>query len=168
MPATGASERVDERPVGRGRSPATFAAQHLGSTCWPSSVSERRGRDQPKGCSSSRRSVVAGVHEEGSLEFPPRWLPAPSATAPTRPARWRRRPADAYAMSFSFLSGRTFTDALAGLAFTSIVSPGICPICALLTPCQAGASPLSVQRGVSPRAVELRRRRRGPRPGEMR
>ena len=29
----------------------------------------------------------------------------------------------------------------------------ICPICALLTPCQAGASPLSVQRGVSPRAV---------------
>ena len=30
----------------------------------------------------------------------------------------------------------------------------ICPICALLTPCQAGASPLSVQRGVSPRAVK--------------
>ena len=68
--------------------------------------------------------MVAGVHEEGSLEFPPRWLPAPSATAPTSPARWRRRPPDVYAMSFSFLSGRTFTDALAGLAFTSIVSPG--------------------------------------------
>ena len=47
-PATGAGERVDERPVGRGRSPATFAAQHLGSTCWPSSVSQRRGRDQPR------------------------------------------------------------------------------------------------------------------------
>ena len=30
----------------------------------------------------------------------------------------------------------------------------ICPICALLTPCQAGASPLSVQRGVSPRAAQ--------------
>ena len=29
-----------------------------------------------------------------------------------------------YAMSFSFLSGRTFTEVLAGLAFTSIVSPG--------------------------------------------
>ena len=28
----------------------------------------------------------------------------------------------------------------------------ICPICAILTPCQAGASPLSVQPGVSPRA----------------
>ena len=27
-------------------------------------------------------------------------------------------------MSFSFLSGRTFTEVLAGLAFTSIVSPG--------------------------------------------
>ena len=51
-------------------SPATFAAQHLGSTCWPSSVSQRRGR-AAKGCSSSRRSVVAGVHEEGSLEFRP-------------------------------------------------------------------------------------------------
>ena len=48
VPATGAGERVDERPVGRGRSPATFAAQHLGSTCWPSSVAERRGRDQPR------------------------------------------------------------------------------------------------------------------------
>ena len=48
VPATGAGERVDERPVGRGRSPPTFAAQHLGSTCWPSSVSERRGRDQPR------------------------------------------------------------------------------------------------------------------------
>ena len=48
VPATGAGERVDERPVGRGRSPATFAAQHLGSTCWPSSVSQRRGRDQPR------------------------------------------------------------------------------------------------------------------------
>ena len=70
VPATGAGERVDERPVGRGRSPATFAAQHLGSTCWPSSVSQRRGR-AAKGCSSSRRSVVAGVHEEGSLEFRP-------------------------------------------------------------------------------------------------
>ena len=55
-----------------------------------------------------------------SWGVPPRWLPAPSATAPTSPARWRRRPPDAYAMSFSFLSGRTFTDALAGLAFTSI------------------------------------------------
>ena len=31
----------------------------------------------------------------------------------------------------------------------------ICPICALLTPCQAGASPLSVQRGVSPRAARV-------------
>ena len=30
----------------------------------------------------------------------------------------------AYAMSFSFLSGRTFTELLAGFAFTSIVSPG--------------------------------------------
>ena len=29
-----------------------------------------------------------------------------------------------YAISFSFLSGRTFTEVLAGLAFTSIVSPG--------------------------------------------
>ena len=55
---------------GRGRSPTTFAAQYLGSTCWPSSVSQRRGR-AAKGCSSSRRSVVAGVHEEGSLEFRP-------------------------------------------------------------------------------------------------
>ena len=34
----------------------------------------------------------------------------------------------------------------------------ICPICALLTPCQAGASPLSVQREVSPRAAERLRR----------
>ena len=32
----------------------------------------------------------------------------------------------------------------------------ICPICAILTPCQAGASPLSVQRGVSPRAASRR------------
>ena len=39
VPATGAGERVDERPVARGRSPPTFAAQHLGSTCWLSSVS---------------------------------------------------------------------------------------------------------------------------------
>ena len=31
----------------------------------------------------------------------------------------------------------------------------ICPICALLTPCQAGASLLSVQRGVPPRAAML-------------
>ena len=31
VPATGAGERVDERPVGRGRSPTTFAAHHLGS-----------------------------------------------------------------------------------------------------------------------------------------
>ena len=30
VPATGAGERVDERPVGRGRSPATFAAQAPG------------------------------------------------------------------------------------------------------------------------------------------
>ena len=32
----------------------------------------------------------------------------------------------------------------------------IYPICALLTPCQAGASPLSVQRGVPPRAATPR------------
>ncbi len=34
------------------------------------------------------------------------------------------RTADTYAISFSFLSGSTFTEVLAGLAFTSIVSPG--------------------------------------------
>ena len=32
-------------------------------------------------------------------------------------------------MSFSFLSGRTFTDALAGLAFTSIVTCSVFRIC---------------------------------------
>ncbi len=31
---------------------------------------------------------------------------------------------------------------------TALFVGSICPICALLTPCQAGASPLSVQRGV--------------------
>ena len=71
---------------------------------------------------SSTRSRSPGVHElsaqrttakAGQPGVPPRWLPAP-----------RHSPADAYAMSFSFLSGRTFTEVLAGLACTSIVSPG--------------------------------------------
>ena len=41
-----------------------------------------------------------------------------------RERRTTTRTADTYAMSFSFLSGRTFRELLAGLAFTSIVSPG--------------------------------------------
>ena len=47
---------------------------------------------------------------------------------------------------------------------TSLLVGCICPICALLTPCQAGAPPVSVRRGVSPRAVEriLTRRRAAP------
>ena len=40
----------------------------------------------------------------------------------------------------------------------------ICPICALLTPCHVGASPLSVQRGVSPRAAEDCRASQAPDP----
>ena len=46
------------------------------------------------------------------------------SSAPVAARAERHSPADAYAMSFSFLSGRTFTEVLAGLACTSIVSPG--------------------------------------------
>ena len=80
---------VDERPVGRGRSLATFAAQHLGSTCWPSSVSQRRGRDQPRaaarrGGRGRRRSLG------GQPGVPPRWSPG----RPTWGSGWAqlRRP----------------------------------------------------------------------------
>ena len=89
-----------------------------GSTAGPLTAVLVPNRIETRTVSREKRRQV------GQPGVPPRWLPAPSATAPTSPARWRRRPADAYAMSFSFLSGRTFTHALAGSAFTSIVSPG--------------------------------------------
>ena len=41
---------------------------------------------------------------------------------------------------------------------TALLLGQICPIFSLVAPCQAGASPLSVRRGVSPRAVEAGRR----------
>ncbi len=50
---------------------------------------------------------------------------------------------------------------------TALFGGYICPICALLTPCQTGASPLSVPRGVPPRAARGERRAahsREPRP----
>ena len=60
--------------------------------------------------------------------WPRRWRRGPGAedaaassvTSADRSPRAARtaRPADTYAMSFSILSGRTFTEVLAGLAFT--------------------------------------------------
>ena len=71
---------------------------------YPTQGGRARGRTRPP------RVRETGVPSEAEWEY--------AARATTT------RTADTYAMSFSFLSGRTFTEVLAGLAFTSIVSPG--------------------------------------------
>ena len=77
---------------------------------------------------------------------------APSATAPTSPARRPRRTADAdYAMSFSFLSGRTFTAVLAGLRPATSRSAPALPVAA---PVGSEAVPSAVR----PLAIVLRPR----------
>ena len=52
--------RVDEGPVGGGRSSATLAAEHLGSTWWPSSVSQPGGVDCAGSVWPPPRSRIGG------------------------------------------------------------------------------------------------------------
>ena len=49
---------------------------------------------------------------------------------------------------------------------TALFLGRIWPICSLVTPCQPGASPVSVRRGVSPRAARITPRDRAARAGE--
>ena len=82
--------------------PRTDAAGLTGRT-WRTT-----GHHCDEGAARARHRCLTCRPSAGALA---RWPPARAAEA-------------GYAISFSFLSGRIFTEVLAGLAFTSIVSPG--------------------------------------------
>ena len=103
----------------------------------PASRARRRGETDAPGSSPSaggpssiapRPQPFEAAHLAARPRRVRRRRPSGAAAHPTGPPPRRTgattRTADTYAMSFSFLSGRTFTEVLAGLAFTSIVSPG--------------------------------------------
>ena len=93
----------------------------------PDRLAARRGAaplKRPRSSPGRRRERRSPPSVEPGGSKGPTASGAAWSSAPVAARAERHSPADAYAMSFSFLSGRTFTDALAGLAFTSIVSPG--------------------------------------------
>ena len=132
--------------------PPTRAGMHLrpgsiGGPCDPGSLGVFTARRQggPKSSASSswvkpspysvflhesgRYPRLELIEATGVLEIAVDWVKSPWQKAPLHST------SDASRLTALFL-GR------------------ICPICSLVTPCQPGASPVSVQRGVSPRALK--------------